>query len=242
MIKTQHILYAFFISFLGLSQEKKDTLALSEDRNSPIAIKTFLADLDQKYNGREFNYEIGDGESQNLLARFLTWLGDWLNRAFGIDLPPGLSQILEIIIYVLMGILAIYLLVRFFTGEQAFAIFNKKATSFGNLDLSEEHIENIDLDALLADAISQKNYRSAIRYQYLKALKTLSLQQIIVWQYEKTNRDYENEIHTPSTKAVFKEISYLYDYIWYGEQEIDEPKYKTAQSKFDLINNPGNNG
>ncbi|WP_051254168.1 DUF4129 domain-containing protein [Arenibacter latericius] len=242
MIKTRYTLFALFSYSLGFSQRNRDTLALAEDHNTPIVPRNFKRDLNERYSGNNFNYDVGDGESQNLLARFFTWLSDWLQRVFGIDLPSGTAHVLEIIIYILLGLLAIYLLVRFLTGEQASAIFSKKATSFGNLDLSEEHIENIDLDTLLATALSQNNYRSAIRYQYLKALKTLSKKEIIVWQYEKTNQDYQNEISLPDIKSVFKEISYLYDYVWYGEQEIDEQRYVAAQVKFDLINKLDSNG
>lgn len=205
--------------------------------DSPIQLRSFGDDLGQKYGGNDFIYDTRDGESENLLSRFFTWLMDRLNTIFGIDLPPGTARILEIIIYVLMGLLAVYLLIRFLTGEQAFAIFRKGSVPFMTPNLSEEHIENIDLDTLLGDALAQKNYRSAIRYQYLKVLRSLSGKQIITWQYEKTNQDYEREIHIPQIKGLFKEVSYLYDHIWYGEQDIDEPKYRAAQEKFvQLIN------
>jgi len=226
-----------FIASLGYSQGNKDSLALFEDRDIPIQIRSFEGDLDQKYKGNDFNYDIRDGESQNLLARFFTWLMDRLNKVFGIDLPPGTARILEITIYVLMGCLAIYLLIRFLTGERASAIFSKKATSFITPNLSEVHIDHIDLDTLLGDAVAQKNYRSAIRYQYLIVLRTLSGKQIITWQYEKTNQDYEREISVPRIKGLFKEVSYLYDHIWYGEQDIDEPKYRAAQEKFSQLIN-----
>lgn len=58
---------------------------------------------------------------------------------------------------------------------------------------------------------------------------------MIRWQYEKTNLDYQNEISTPSVKSIFKEVSYLYDYIWYGEQPIDETKYRTAEARFTTL-------
>lgn len=208
----------------------------------PIEIRSFGEDLNQKYKGKDFNYDIKDGESQNLLARFFTWLMDRLQNVFGIELPPGTARILEIIIYVLMGLLALYLLIRFLTGEHASAIFSKKSTPFITFNLSEEHIENIDLEALLEDAVAQKNYRSAIRYQYLRVLKTLSQKQIIAWQYEKTNQDYEGEINLPQIKGHFKEVSYLYDHIWYGEQHIDEQKYRIAEGKFNVLINADPHG
>lgn len=205
--------------------------------DTAIDLRSFGAELDKKYKGKDFDYEVQDGETQNMLARFFTWLMDRLKNIFGIDLPPGTAKILEIVIYVLMGILALYLLIRFLTGEHASAIFRKKATPIATFDLSEAHIENVDLNTLLADALAEKNYRAAIRYQYLKVLKTLSRQQIITWQYEKTNQDYEKEISAAQIKGPFKEVSYLYDHIWYGQQDVDEEKYRAAEDKFALLIN-----
>ncbi|MBC8768760.1 hypothetical protein H4O18_12220 [Arenibacter sp. BSSL-BM3] len=242
MIKINFTICSFFVLFSGSAQGEKDSITLNEDRGGNLVIRSLDENLAQKYQGKEFNYSIKDGESQNLLARFLNWLMNGLKDVFGIDLPPGITQILEYLIYYLMGALAIYLLVRFLTGESASAIFRKKATSFTNINLAEEHIESLDLDVLVNDAIKQRNYRLAIRYQYLKVLKTLSQQQIIEWHYEKTNQDYEKEIKVPAIKLLFKDVSYLYDHIWYGEQEIDEHKYMAAQMKFTNLNNIGSNG
>jgi hypothetical protein len=225
-----------------LAQGEKDSVALNQDTNGKLVLRTLDENLGQKYQGKEFNYDIKDGESQNILARFLNWLMNGLRDVFGIELPPGITQLLEYIIYALMGALAIYLLVRFLTGETAFSIFRKKEASIVDPNLVEEHIESLDLDALISDALRQKDYRLAIRYQYLKVLKTLSQHQIIEWHYEKTNQDYEKEIEVPKIKLLFKDVSYLYDHIWYGEQEIDVQKYEADQLKFVNINNIGAHG
>jgi hypothetical protein len=235
-------MYCFFVLFSGLAQEEKNSVSLTQDTNSKLALRTFDENLIQKYQGKEFNYDIKDGESQNLLARFLNWTMNRLRDVFGIDLPPGLTQILEYIIYGLMAALAIYLLIRFLTGENASAIFRKKEAATINLHLTEHHIESLDLDSLISDALQQKNYRLAIRFQYLKVLKTLSQHQIIEWHYEKTNQDYETEIKVPKIRLLFKDVSYLYDHIWYGEQEIDDQKYHAAQMKFVNLNNIGAHG
>ncbi len=227
---------------MGFSQEIKDSLVLTEDNSTPLVIRSFKEDLSNKYNDKKFNYELADGESQNLVLRTITWLSDGLHGLFGIEIPADIAKVLEVVIYLLMGLLAIYLLIKFLTGQKVSHIFNKKASSLDPLNLSEEHIDQIDLEALLANAINQKNYRSAIRYQYLIALKTLSSNDVIAWEYKKTNQDYEQEITSPSLKILFKEISYLYEYVWYGEQEIDEAAYRAAQPKFDLINNPSSHG
>ncbi len=222
----------FLISFVGISQVGADTLRLKEENDPGINRRYFEEELTDKYQGEEFNYEINDGEAQNLIQRFLNWFFQTLKDKLGIDISPEALGVIEYPIYILMGILVLYLLVRFFIGEDLSSVFTKDATGLTDVNLSEEHIGDVDLEALLETALEQKDFRLAIRYQYLRALKLLSQKSIIDWHYEKTNLDYQNEISTPAIKSIFKELSYLYDYIWYGEQFIDEMKYEAAEVRF----------
>jgi hypothetical protein len=139
---------------------------------------------------------------------------------------------MEYVIYILLGVLAIYLLVRFLVGENLPQLFTKKAGSLIDLTLGEEHIENLDLDGLLRTALAQNDYRLAIRYHYLGILKALSGKGLIEWHYDKTNADYIKEIPSPNIKTRFEEVSYLYDHVWYGEQALDAPRYKVAENHF----------
>lgn len=243
MIKFQYAtICCFFVRYSVISQGVQDSLAMPVDTTAKVALRTFEGNLAEKYQGNEFNYNLKDGESKNLLSRLISWLLDVLNDVFGIDLPPGTIQVLEYIVYFALVLVAVYLLVKFFTGENASAIFKKKATSTININLEEEHIANLDLDSLISEALSQRNYRLAIRYQYLKVLKTLAQQQLIVWDYEKTNLDYQKEIDTPNVKVLFRDVSYVYDHIWYGEKEIDEERYKAVQHSFTSLYNITANG
>ena len=212
-------------------------MQLKEDTDQAINQRTFDGQLSEKYQGEEFNYDIKDGDAQNLIERFLQWFFQTLRDNFGINIAPEVMQIIEYFIYILMGSLVIYLLVRFLIGEKVSSIFKKNSPGIIDLNLSEDHIENVDLDELLNKALGQKDFRLAIRYQYLKALKTLSQKSIIDWHFEKTNWDYLKEISTPSIQSLFKEVSYLYDYIWYGEQLIDEEIYGAAEARFRALDN-----
>lgn len=238
----QFLFYCLFFFFsVALSQTEQDSIPV--DTNSQLVERGFADNLNERYQGEEFNYDVKTGEAQNLLARFFNWLGRILRNTFGIDIPPGAFKVMEIIVYILMGGLVIFLLVRVFINEKFNSIFTKRAKSIIDIDLSEQHIENIDLDALLSDALKQKDYRLAIRYQFLKVLKALSQKNLIDWHFEKTNSDYQHEIEKPDIKARFKEVAYIYDYIWYGEQEIDSIKYDAANNLFGILSGKlANNG
>ncbi|WP_343486765.1 DUF4129 domain-containing protein [Allomuricauda sp. d1] len=227
-------IFVFFFS-VGFCQADNDTIP--KDTTSPLVERKLPDNLNEKYQGEEFDYDVKTGEAQNLLARFFNWLGRVLNNTFGIDVPPGAFKVIEIIVYILMGALVIFLLVRVLVNERFNSIFTKKAKSIIDIDLSEQHIENIDLDELLNEALQQKEYRLAIRYQFLKILKRLSEKNIIDWHFEKTNSDYQQEIERPDVKARFREVAYIYDYIWYGEQDIDGRKYRAADSLFAVLTN-----
>ncbi|UOB18042.1 DUF4129 domain-containing protein [Abyssalbus ytuae] len=218
------------------SQSKTDSVKYTiQIDSSKINIKEFSENLNEKYSSREFDYSIKDGESQNLLARFLSWIFKWLNDTFGIEIPENAGLILEIVIYVLLGLLAIYLLIRFLLGEKASGFFVKKDKHIAPLEIQEENIEKIDFDHLIKNAVEQNNYRLAVRYLYLKTLKNLSQAKVIDWHFEKTNSDYYNEIENEEIKYEYKKVSYLYDYVWYGEFNLDASSFKDANRRFNNL-------
>ncbi len=244
MIKKYVFVYCFLIVHLIFGQQTQDSTLLKEDLQEAVDLRTFDEDLREKYTDNAFNYETKDGEAQNLLSRAIRWILEGLSNIFGIHIPPNIGAILEYVIYILMGVFALYLLIKFFVGENVAAIFTKSAKPFIDLGLEEQHIEHLDLDQHINDALAQQNYRLAIRYQYLKGLKLLSQKNIIEWHYEKTNNDYQNEITKPTLGSIFKEVSYIYDHIWYGEQPVDEIKYKASALRFMALQNSinGDNG
>ncbi len=220
-----------------IAGDVRDSIVVKVDSSGILPTREFEGPLDIKYPGDEFQYSRRDGDPQNLVERFLNWFFQLLLDTFGIDLPPGTSEFLEHLIYILMALLTIYMILKFFVGENLAAVFTTKNGEGTPIFLEEDQLENIDLTDLIAEALKQKDYRLAIRYHYLNALKALSRQGIIEWHHEKTNRDYQREIKLPALQLPFQHISYLYDYIWYGEQPIDESGYAAAAEKFDSLTN-----
>lgn len=233
----KHSLTLFFLLCITIVFGQNDSIPIPVDQESVLQDRILEEDLSKKYTGDEFNYEVKTGESLNLLARFLKWLLESLGSAFGFDISPQTLVILEYIIYGLMGLLVIFILIRIFVNEKFNAIFTKKAKPIVDIDFAEQHIETVDLDALMASALENKDYRLAVRYQFLKILKLLSQKEIIEWHFEKTNLDYQKEIGEAKLQTEFQKASYLYEYIWYGEQYIDETGYSKTSSRLATLNN-----
>ncbi|MFT5437816.1 MAG: hypothetical protein ACI840_002476 [Ulvibacter sp.] len=215
-------------------QQDSVTVVL-DDRQ--IIEKSFSEDLSQKYSGEDFNYNENEEEAQNLLGRAISWFFQQLEKLFGIDINPEVLDVVEFLVYLLLTIFIGYFIIKLLLGQNTSSFFSRKTATVNPLTIDEEHIENINLDTFISDALAQKNYRLAIRYMYLKALKELSFNNTISWHFEKTNSDYYNEIEDPLLKDNFKKVSFLYDYVWYGEFNLDEIGFTNAQKDFDRLTN-----
>ena len=98
-------------------------------------------------------------------------------------------------------------------------------------------IKNKDLFKLIKQAIELKNYRLAVRYYYLNILKQLEGKQLIVYEQQKTNEDYINEISKENIKKSFEKLTRLYDFVWYGNFDINELEFGRVEADFENVNN-----
>ena len=219
--------------FLGVTYGQ-DSLQVRID-STRVTARSFDKSLSDTYNGDDFDYSSVEGEAQNFLVRAINWFFRSLGEMFGFEISPGLLQIIEFIVYIALGAVVLYLIIRFLIGNTPAGFFGRKAVNLMPINIQEEHIENIDLDAYIKDALSQGNFRLAIRYMYLKTLSQLSKVGVIDWDFDKTNTDYYREITNEGVKQQFKQVSYLYDYIWYGEFQLDQTGFEIASEDFDRL-------
>ncbi|QQY83644.1 hypothetical protein JJL45_06550 [Tamlana sp. s12] len=149
-------------------------------------------------------------------------------RDFHINLGPlGWFFYLAIALAV---VALVYLLVK----EGGSGLFSTKRNKSLNPDedITAENIENIDIETLIKQAENDTNFRLAIRYYYLLTLKTLSRNNLITFEDDKTNAEYLTELQQTAHFKNFGYISYLYNYIWYGEFPVDLQKYQKAKTHF----------
>lgn len=223
-----------FLNLAFASAAIQDSLTVGID-SSPVVEKSFSEDLAKKYNGSDFDYDSAEGEAQNFLARAIDWFFNKLGELFGVELSPEVHDIIEFLVYLLLTVFIGYFIIKLVMGSNTASLFNRKIASVIPLTSKEEHIESVNLDQFIEDALATKDYRLAIRYMYLKCLKELSLYNYISWHFDKTNLDYFSEIQDPQLKANFKKVSYVYDYVWYGEFAIEEREFISAKKDFDRL-------
>ncbi|MBT8325375.1 MAG: hypothetical protein KJO96_08765 [Winogradskyella sp.] len=232
MINRANIVYSRFFNDLTLQDEAEASI---QRDSSQIDIRYFEDNIVDRYPGDEFNYSINDTGGVNLIQRALSKFFKWLSDVFGFDIDFIDYQILEYIIYGILSLIVIYVIVRYLKDTSVNKMLRSEVTDIENFSFTETTIDTVNFNALVSQALNEDNYRLATRYLYLKTLKELSNQDIIDWHFDKTNSDYVKEINDDTIKQLFKRISYIYDYIWYGEFPIDKQSFDKNMLTFNSI-------
>ena len=210
----------------------------SYSTNNTLYPKTFTPNIQNKYKGNEFDYEVLKPK-ESIWDKIKRQIAKLLSKIFK-DIDPNKANHYTIIILRTFGIviisLLLYILIRYLLSKDGNFLFGRKNRKINitNQDL-EENIHEINFPETILKLEKQQDYRSAIRYHFLFALKKLSDKNLINWNPEKTNRDYLRELSNSNLQEDFRRIIYIYDYIWYGEfqaEEKDYQSYKTYFNKF----------
>ena len=102
--------------------------------------------------------------------------------------------------------------------------------------MEDVDIHNIDYEQQIREAISNKDFRLAVRLWFLRTLKSFSDKELVQWKIDKTNSDYYYELSGSKYQKDFGDVSKSYDYIWYGEFPVDEISYRfNAPGRSDII-------
>lgn len=232
-----HIIF-LAIGFFSYSKTYNPVFVASDslkvDTSTQISPRNF-DNLNEVYTGEDYIYE-STIESSGWWTRFKQWLSDFFKDLFNITNEGQASKATDIAIKI-AGVI-IFLLVIYFIFK---AVINKEGTwVFGkSSDKSiipvtdiENNIHATDFKKLIENAEKENNYRLAIRYYYLWLLKQLTQAEIIEYDVEKTNSDYQNEITQNQIKKEFAYTSYLYNYIWYGEFNVSSTEFDQAKHAF----------
>ena len=221
-LKITYLLCLTLFSFTSVSEQE---LEIKKDSSS-IEVTYFKENINDRYNGSDFNYSINDTGGVNLIQSVFKKFFGWLQDIFGIDIDVN-YKVLEYIVYALLGIGTLFLLIRFLMQTPISSVFKSESRTIDSIHFTEEALTETNFDKLTKKALKKENYRLATRYLYLKSLQQLSKKEIIKWNFDKTNSEYINEIKNTNTKDLFKRASYIYDYVWYGEFTIDLTKTKS---------------
>lgn len=180
------------------------------------------------YNSSErFNYAKTIASVPNPVLRFLSkivrGIAWFLNTIFGYVM---ITALVALLIFIL------------------FNYVNKERTNYQeNVEvlriIDESKIDEIDFAKLISKSLTRKDYRLAIRYTFLNALKGLSLHKLITVKEGKTNYEYYNELPV-NLRPAYRQVLAVFEYVWYGEFDSSSTIYEqintSAKELQELIN------
>ncbi|MFC2721065.1 MAG: DUF4129 domain-containing protein [Flavobacteriaceae bacterium] len=220
-------------------ERKMDSLLNSiKETDDVIFPKTFPENYKNKYKSKEYDYT-ATKPRESLWERLQRKFIELLESIFGsinsnkpFDFAESIMRFLAIII---IGFV-LYFLIKFLISKEGSFFFGKKNKKI-NIEVNElhENIHEINFQESIKGYERNRDFRYAVRYQFLWILKILADKNIIEWNPEKTNRDYMTEIKEKQLQGKFRDATKIFDYVWYGEFEIDENSYHQMKEKWSVF-------
>jgi len=212
----------------GATAQTVDSPVVRYD-SSAVAVRSVRADaLDNYFNNPDFAYNREVHEAVTWWDRFKAWLAD---KFFGPLAEANTGPIVKWVMYAVAAFGLLFAITRLLQMDMGQVFSRKRATSIAFEDLVED-IEGMDFDSLIAEATAAQAYRRAVRLLYLKTLKALTTDNLIDWQRDKTNHEYIDELRRLDLRTAFAELTYLFEYIWYGDFPVDEHSFERVRARF----------
>lgn len=165
----------------------------------------------------------------SLWDEFILWIDYHLSHFFS-DKEGIISYHTMMVMFAILVLT--YVIVRLLRRGNLKLFYRQQNIEAKNLYIIEEDIHDMDFEALLAEAIAQKDYRVAIRLYFLYGLKLLTDGQHIHWEPGKTNQDYVNELQTAALQQDFNRLNYYFEYAWYGNFQITTDLFQQVDQLF----------
>ncbi|RZL38124.1 MAG: DUF4129 domain-containing protein [Pedobacter sp.] len=218
----------------------KDTIALNLDSSKNL-VREFDNEAIQKYKTeKEFQYGDEEPKGLNWWQRFWRNFWRWLDRLFGqqesVKSSPSIWPVIlkytTIVICIGLIVFAIFKL----AGVDLKFLSRKSKTVDVPYDESLENIHEISFDDEIENTLQSGNYRLAVRLLYLQTLKHLSDSSMIDWLPNKTNLAYVKEVQQNGGFEDFANLTTQFEYIWYGDFNIDKAAFGYIQQSFQQFN------
>ncbi|MEZ4843574.1 MAG: hypothetical protein R3A43_04900 [Bacteroidia bacterium] len=150
------------------------------------------------------------------------------------DLSNGFGNFGNWLLYVIVAIGLVALLIAL--SKQNLFLRNKKVELRKEIDQENpETLELTDLERGLQNALQNENYRLALRLQFLILLEKLEQHRLIKWHKYTTNGEYLNQLIAYKHHNKISMLTYIYEYFWYGENDLNQNKYERLNKEFDKL-------
>jgi hypothetical protein len=225
---------------LGFSAGASDSLGLEKPKvifssidTMAFAVKRPSAALEQKiFSDPKLKYNLNVKYDPGIFERFMDWLSDLI---FGNTNYENINFTRKLIIWTVIILCVIVVIWILMKSDLSRLIRPKsKMTSFNFSEITED-LSTINFDKMIEDAFKNDDYRTAVRWNYLKCLYLLEKGGHLMFQPAKTNIDYQYDLKRSPFLNEFISVSKIYDYVWYGKFTVDRAKYDDLKKEFTVF-------
>jgi len=226
------IIFLFLLFLLAFSQSMpaaNDSIRnIRADTLSEIHIKSFSQNsLDSLQNLKEFQYRTAEGSRFSLLD----WITKFISKVLGrrirdIEIPDWLW-------YLVLSLIAIFIIYRIFRSNFKPLFYNPVESLQSDKDGIPENIHSINFDESIARALNSTDYRTALRFHYLKYLKLMFDKGFVQYKKEKSNHDYQKELADNNISGIFMRLTLIYEWVWYGKIYPGYETYTALSPEFE---------
>lgn len=202
--------------------------------SSQIITRSFNQQLIKSYKANpDFRYEVALEPSSSLWDRF--WYRVWsMLRKLLVTETGGTTFKWGIRVF---AVIVIAFFIWQLTKMRASGLFSSKASGRMAYTVENEDIHSIDFSKEINQAITEGDYRLAVRLLYLQSLKKLSDSGLISWRIDKTNLSYLAELKQADLYPSFRRLTIQFENNWYGNIPIGKDEYESVSDEFQSLNN-----
>jgi hypothetical protein len=209
------------LSSWGFSATKKE--------NQPYQPLELVDPIKKYQKDPDFQYNDQKPEAKT------NWLDELLRKFFSDPANVEIVKMILKILYWAIIIFAVLLIITRLFKINVFQLFKPASLPIASVIHAEELSDNIhelSFEDLIAQARKDQNHRRVVRLYFLWTLRKLSEKGIIEWKNEKTNREYLHEIKDQRVKQSFRQLSILFEYVWYGDYPTEATHSEQASRYF----------
>jgi hypothetical protein len=227
------------LAAIGMAQDADSTYADAQPvyydnsykhaDSSPIDKRNFSkSDLQDLKSDSDLNYKEPPTVAESLWDRFvamLIYFWQWLLRTLTATAGGRLLMYL-------IGLALLIAIVMMLLKVDAVRVFFSGADGAASYQVLHENIHEMDFETLIREAITRNEFRQGTRLVFLYALKILSDTHHIQWVPGKTNHEYVEELTQSELKKGFNELSFYFDYAWYGNFQVTPDLFQKVENTF----------
>lgn len=205
----------------GTGRLQQDTAA--------VELRTLAPDVLARYRADDrFDYAAAEPPPETAWDRFVRWLRQLLSNLFGVAGGRGVEWIFYLVSALAVG----WAVLRLLGMDPGGLVRRRDRAQPLVMTEAAEDPHTIDFEGRIAAAEAAGDYREAVRLAYLRVLRRLSERALIRWQPDKTNHVYLRELRRSGLDGSFADLTYLYEWVWYGDFPLEAEPYRRVRSQF----------